>query len=144
MTSSPFENLLERNEREKVELEKAKANRALRNNKNGDKTEKGETLKEKKKLILNSIENPQQVRQIMRGQYAQAANKHMMKIGSSVDYVRGGGMSNVPVTQWSICMRLLLNFRCVLLASRPVYSEPARRARVRSWIFFLLCFVIYF
>ncbi|GBN47180.1 hypothetical protein AVEN_75225-1 [Araneus ventricosus] len=59
MTSySPFKNLLEENEKEKVELEEAKANRALKNNKNFDKTEKGKTLKVKKKLILNSIENP--------------------------------------------------------------------------------------
>ncbi|GBM05580.1 hypothetical protein AVEN_159635-1, partial [Araneus ventricosus] len=35
----------------------------------------------------------------MRGQYAQAANKHMMKIGCSVDYVRSGGMRNVPATK---------------------------------------------
>ncbi|GBN97982.1 hypothetical protein AVEN_226199-1 [Araneus ventricosus] len=55
MTSSPFKNLLERNEKEKVELEEAKANRALKNNKNGDKTKKGKTLKAKKKFILNSI-----------------------------------------------------------------------------------------
>ncbi|GBM55650.1 hypothetical protein AVEN_203959-1 [Araneus ventricosus] len=58
ITSSPFKNLLEKNEKEKVELEEAKANRALKNNKNGDKTKKGKTLKAKKKLILNSIENP--------------------------------------------------------------------------------------
>ncbi|GBM97984.1 hypothetical protein AVEN_244076-1 [Araneus ventricosus] len=53
--SSPFKNLLEKNEEEKVELEEAKANRALKNNKNGDKTKKGKTLKAKKKFILNSI-----------------------------------------------------------------------------------------
>ncbi|GBL76262.1 repressor of the inhibitor of the protein kinase, partial [Araneus ventricosus] len=58
MTSSPFKNLLERNEKEKVDLEEAKVNRALKNNKNGDKTKKGKALKSKKKLILNSIENP--------------------------------------------------------------------------------------
>ncbi|GBN87364.1 hypothetical protein AVEN_125272-1 [Araneus ventricosus] len=58
MTSSTFKNLLEKNEKEKVELEKAKANRVLKNNKNGDKTKKGKALKAKKKLILNSIENP--------------------------------------------------------------------------------------
>ncbi|GBM32472.1 hypothetical protein AVEN_136047-1 [Araneus ventricosus] len=33
MTSSPFKNLLEKNEKEKIELEEAKANRALKNNK---------------------------------------------------------------------------------------------------------------
>ncbi|GBM02936.1 hypothetical protein AVEN_269854-1 [Araneus ventricosus] len=43
MTSSPFKNLLEKNEKEKVELEEAKANRALKNNKIGDKTKKGKT-----------------------------------------------------------------------------------------------------
>ncbi|GBL83385.1 hypothetical protein AVEN_110692-1 [Araneus ventricosus] len=48
----------------------------------------------------------------MRGQYSQAANTHMMKIGCSVDYVRSGGMRNVPVTKAvSICMRLLINFQ---------------------------------
>ncbi|GBL78343.1 hypothetical protein AVEN_42870-1 [Araneus ventricosus] len=35
----------------------------------------------------------------MKGQYAQAANKNMMKIGSNVHYVRSGGMRNVPVTK---------------------------------------------
>ncbi|GBL89174.1 hypothetical protein AVEN_255287-1 [Araneus ventricosus] len=58
MTSSPFKNLLEKNEKEEIELEEAKANRALKKNKNGGKTKKGKALKAKKKLILNSIENP--------------------------------------------------------------------------------------
>ncbi|GBM30634.1 hypothetical protein AVEN_18323-1 [Araneus ventricosus] len=58
MTSSPFKNVLEKNEKEKVELEEARANRAFQNNKNGDKTKKVKTLKAKKTLILNSIENP--------------------------------------------------------------------------------------
>lgn len=58
MTSSPLKNLLEKKEKEKVELEEAKANRALKENKNGDKIKKGKTLKAKKKLLLNSIENP--------------------------------------------------------------------------------------
>ncbi|GBM43120.1 hypothetical protein AVEN_222175-1 [Araneus ventricosus] len=58
MTSSPFQNLLEKNEKEKVELEEAKASRVFKKNKNGDKTEKGKALKAKKKLILNFIENP--------------------------------------------------------------------------------------
>ncbi|GBM32470.1 hypothetical protein AVEN_136046-1 [Araneus ventricosus] len=35
----------------------------------------------------------------MRGQYAHPANKRMMKIGCNVDYVRSGGMRNVPVTK---------------------------------------------
>ncbi|GBM51173.1 hypothetical protein AVEN_254590-1 [Araneus ventricosus] len=49
MTSSPFKHLLEKNVQEKVELEEAKANRALKKNKNGDKIKKGKTLKAKKK-----------------------------------------------------------------------------------------------
>ncbi|GBO17864.1 hypothetical protein AVEN_262559-1 [Araneus ventricosus] len=57
MTSSSFKNLLEKNEKENVELEEAKANRALKKNKSGDKTKKGKAQKAKKKLILNSIEN---------------------------------------------------------------------------------------
>ncbi|GBM92354.1 hypothetical protein AVEN_12413-1, partial [Araneus ventricosus] len=35
----------------------------------------------------------------MRAQNAQAANKHMMKIGSSVDYVWSNGMRNIPFTK---------------------------------------------
>ncbi|GBM43496.1 hypothetical protein AVEN_9450-1 [Araneus ventricosus] len=58
MTSSPFKNLLEKNEKEEVELEEAKANRVFKKNKNGNKTKKGKALKGKKKLILNFIENP--------------------------------------------------------------------------------------
>ncbi|GBM28548.1 hypothetical protein AVEN_70141-1 [Araneus ventricosus] len=46
MSSSSFKNLLEK--KEKVELEEAKANRALKKNKNGDKTEKGKSPKQKK------------------------------------------------------------------------------------------------
>ncbi|GBM16042.1 hypothetical protein AVEN_108621-1 [Araneus ventricosus] len=66
----------------------------------------------------------------MRGQYAQAANKHMMKIGSSVDYVKSGGMRNVPVTKavehlYATTAKFL---GCVLLASCPVYSYPPRRS----------------
>ncbi|GBM50665.1 hypothetical protein AVEN_45941-1 [Araneus ventricosus] len=58
MTSSPFKNLLEKNEKGEVELEEAKASRVFKKNKNGDKTKKGKAMKAKKKLILNSIENP--------------------------------------------------------------------------------------
>ncbi|GBO44565.1 hypothetical protein AVEN_72999-1 [Araneus ventricosus] len=58
ISSFPFKNLLKKNEKEKVELEEAKANRVFKKNKNGDKTKKGKALKGKKKLILNSIENP--------------------------------------------------------------------------------------
>ncbi|GBM31211.1 hypothetical protein AVEN_193343-1 [Araneus ventricosus] len=46
MTSSPFKNLFEK--KEKVELEAAKANRALKKNKNGNKTEKGKALSKEK------------------------------------------------------------------------------------------------
>ncbi|GBN36716.1 hypothetical protein AVEN_232663-1 [Araneus ventricosus] len=62
----------------------------------------------------------------MRGQYAQAANKHMMKIGSSVDYVRSGGMRNVPVTKAveHLYATTAKFSGCVLLASRPPYSFP--------------------
>ncbi|GBM21816.1 hypothetical protein AVEN_214843-1 [Araneus ventricosus] len=123
MTSSPFKNSLEK--KEKVELEEAKANRVFKKNKIGDKTKKGKALKAKKKLILNSIENPVPSTSSANneGAICQAANTHVMKIGCSVDYVKSGGMRNV---QWSICMRLLLNFQgvFVLLASRPAYSYP--------------------
>ncbi|GBN78910.1 hypothetical protein AVEN_223556-1 [Araneus ventricosus] len=97
MTSSPLKNLLEKNEKEKVELKEAKANRVFKQN--GDKTEEGKALKAKKKLILNSIENPVTSTSSTKneGQYAQVANTHMMQIGSRVDYVRSGGMRSVPV-----------------------------------------------
>ncbi|GBN85096.1 hypothetical protein AVEN_258298-1 [Araneus ventricosus] len=42
MTSSPFKDLFEENEKEKVELEEAKANRVFKKNKNGDITKKRE------------------------------------------------------------------------------------------------------
>ncbi|KAG8237396.1 hypothetical protein J437_LFUL013032 [Ladona fulva] len=58
MTSSPLKDLLEKKQREKEELDEAKANRNLKKNKNGDKIKKGKILKGKKKLILNSNENP--------------------------------------------------------------------------------------
>ncbi|GBN37729.1 hypothetical protein AVEN_11873-1 [Araneus ventricosus] len=60
----------------------------------------------------------------MRGQYAQAANKHIMKIGSSVDYVRSGVMRNVPVTKIVTTAKFS---GCELLASCPAYSYPPRR-----------------
>ncbi|GBM65069.1 hypothetical protein AVEN_86720-1 [Araneus ventricosus] len=100
MTSSPFKNLLEKNEKEKVELEEAKTNRVFKKNKNGDKTKKGKSLKAKKKTYSEFLSKTQflhQVRQIMRGEYAQSADTHMMKIGSTVDYVRSGGMRNATV-----------------------------------------------
>ncbi|GBN99129.1 hypothetical protein AVEN_239003-1 [Araneus ventricosus] len=55
----------------------------------------------------------------------------MMMIGSSVDYVRSGGMRNVPVTKavehlYATTAKFSL---CVLLASRPAYSDPPRRRR---------------
>ncbi|GBN96306.1 hypothetical protein AVEN_166179-1 [Araneus ventricosus] len=59
MTSSPFKDSLEKNE-ERIELEEAKANRVFKKDKNWDKTKKRKrkALKAKKKLILNSVENP--------------------------------------------------------------------------------------
>ncbi|GBN27719.1 hypothetical protein AVEN_201054-1 [Araneus ventricosus] len=70
----------------------------------------------------------------MRGQYSQAANTHMMKIGSSVDYVRGGGMRNVPVTKAVEHLYATTDkfSGCVLLASRPAYSYPPRRCFTRK------------
>ncbi|GBN13525.1 hypothetical protein AVEN_1117-1 [Araneus ventricosus] len=53
----------------------------------------------------------------------------MMMIGSSVDYVRSGGMRNVPVTkavEHSYATTAKFS-GCVLLASRPAYSYPPRR-----------------
>ncbi|GBM61331.1 hypothetical protein AVEN_9600-1 [Araneus ventricosus] len=72
----------------------------------------------------------------MRGQYSQAANKHMMKIGSSVDYVRNGGMRNVPVTKaMENLYAITAKFSgCVLLTSRAAYSYPPRRnSRITWW-----------
>ncbi|GBN46629.1 hypothetical protein AVEN_191635-1 [Araneus ventricosus] len=53
----------------------------------------------------------------------------MMMIGSSVDYVRSGGMRNVPVTkavEHSYATTAKFS-GCVNLASRPAYSYPPRR-----------------
>lgn len=58
MTSSPVKNVLKEKVERARELEEAKANRAAMKNKNGAKTKKGQTLKAKKKLILNCIDNP--------------------------------------------------------------------------------------
>ncbi|GBN15681.1 hypothetical protein AVEN_194069-1 [Araneus ventricosus] len=74
--------------KEKVELEEAKANRVFNKNKNGDKTKKKKSPEIKEKTyfeFLSKTQFLQQVRQIMRGQIAQTANTHMMKIGPSVD-----------------------------------------------------------
>ncbi|GBL91806.1 hypothetical protein AVEN_172734-1 [Araneus ventricosus] len=51
-------------------------------------------------------------------------------IGSSVDYVRSGGMRNVPVTKAveHLYATTAKFSGCVLLASRPSYSYPPRRA----------------
>ncbi|GBN08527.1 hypothetical protein AVEN_5835-1 [Araneus ventricosus] len=53
----------------------------------------------------------------------------MMMIGSSVDYVRSGGMRNVPVAKavehWYATTTKFSGY--VLLASRPAYSYPPRR-----------------
>ncbi|GBM35923.1 hypothetical protein AVEN_244987-1 [Araneus ventricosus] len=53
----------------------------------------------------------------------------MMMIGSSVDYVRSGGMRNVPVTKAveHLYATTAKFSGCVLLASRPAYSYPPRR-----------------
>ncbi|GBO31998.1 hypothetical protein AVEN_145205-1 [Araneus ventricosus] len=53
-------------------------------------------------------------------------------IGSSVDYVRSGGMRNVPVTKAveHLYATIAKFSGCVLLASRPAYSYPPRRGKV--------------
>ncbi|GBL90325.1 hypothetical protein AVEN_35686-1, partial [Araneus ventricosus] len=53
----------------------------------------------------------------------------MMMIVSSVDYVRSGGMRNVPVTKAveHLYVTTAKFSGCVLLASRPAYSYPPRR-----------------
>ncbi|GBM59618.1 hypothetical protein AVEN_218930-1 [Araneus ventricosus] len=102
MISSPFKNLFEKNEEEKVELVEAKANRVLMNNKNGDKTKKRKTMKAKKKLILNSIENPVPSTSSANNEGTicpgceQTYDEDWMQCGY---YVRSGGMRNVPVTK---------------------------------------------
>ncbi|GBM57202.1 hypothetical protein AVEN_29955-1 [Araneus ventricosus] len=57
----------------------------------------------------------------------------MIMIGSSVDYVRSGGMRNVPVTKAvEHLYATTAKFKgCVLLASRPAYSYPPRRGHPR-------------
>ncbi|GBM10423.1 hypothetical protein AVEN_263339-1 [Araneus ventricosus] len=57
MTSSPFKNLLEKNKKEKVKLEEAKANLIPKKNKNGDKTEKGKDPS-KEKTHSEFYQNP--------------------------------------------------------------------------------------
>ncbi|GBM64088.1 hypothetical protein AVEN_70509-1, partial [Araneus ventricosus] len=53
----------------------------------------------------------------------------MMMIGSSMDYVKIGGMRNVPVTKAveHLYATTAKVSGCVLLASRPAYSYPPRR-----------------
>ncbi|GBL89178.1 hypothetical protein AVEN_255291-1 [Araneus ventricosus] len=53
----------------------------------------------------------------------------MIMIGSSVDYVRSGGMRNVPVTKAveHLYATTAKFSECVLSASRPAYSYPPRR-----------------
>ncbi|GBL96817.1 hypothetical protein AVEN_118942-1 [Araneus ventricosus] len=55
-------------------------------------------------------------------------------IGSSVDYVRSGGMRNVPVTKAveHLYATTIKFSACVILASRPAYSYPPRRVRVKT------------
>ncbi|GBO20448.1 hypothetical protein AVEN_239976-1 [Araneus ventricosus] len=75
-----------------------------------------------------SIKFLQQVRQIMREQIAQAANTHMMKIGSSVDCKEWWhekcssyeGSEHLYATTAKFSARVLLD-------SRPAYSYPPRR-----------------
>ncbi|GBM09890.1 hypothetical protein AVEN_241215-1 [Araneus ventricosus] len=69
----------------------------------------------------------------MRGQYAQAASKHMMKFGSRVDYVKSGGMRNVPVTKAveHLYATTAKSSGCIVLASRPACSYPPRRTTSR-------------
>ncbi|GBL88932.1 hypothetical protein AVEN_159022-1 [Araneus ventricosus] len=52
----------------------------------------------------------------------------MMKIGSSVDYVRSGGMRNAPVTKAveHLYATTVKFSGCVLLASRPAYAYSPR------------------
>ncbi|GBN01439.1 hypothetical protein AVEN_62973-1 [Araneus ventricosus] len=56
----------------------------------------------------------------------------MMMIGSSVDYVRSGGMRNVPVRkEVEHLYATTAKFSgCVLLASRPAYSYTPRRCDI--------------
>ncbi|GBM33718.1 hypothetical protein AVEN_47028-1 [Araneus ventricosus] len=139
MISSLFKHFLEENEKEKVELEEAKANRVFKKNKNGDKTRKRRALKAKKKLILNSIDNPVLSRSSTNngGQYSQDENTHMMKIGCSVDYVRSGGTRNVPVTKAvSICMQLLLIFRVSTFGLTSYVLLPATLGKSTYLAFF--------
>ncbi|GBM09536.1 hypothetical protein AVEN_211200-1, partial [Araneus ventricosus] len=53
----------------------------------------------------------------------------MMMIGSSADYVRSGGMRNVPVTKAveHLYATTAKFSECVLLASRPTYCYPPRQ-----------------
>ncbi|GBM38218.1 hypothetical protein AVEN_8280-1 [Araneus ventricosus] len=59
----------------------------------------------------------------------------MMMIGSSVDYVRSGGMRNVPVTKAveHLYATTAKFSGCVILASRPAYSYPPRRVRDQEY-----------
>ena len=57
MTLFPFKNVLKEKVQAERELEEAKVNRVAIKNKNGAKTIKRQTLKTKKKLILNCIDN---------------------------------------------------------------------------------------
>ncbi|GBM87832.1 hypothetical protein AVEN_27057-1 [Araneus ventricosus] len=116
MTSSSFTNLLEENEKENVELEEAKAKRALKKNKNGEKIKKGKAQGAKKKLILNSVENTVPSK-------SSANNEGTIFPGCEQTYDE----------DWIQCIVFVLYATttkfsgCVLLASRPAYSYPPRR-----------------
>ncbi|GBM27153.1 hypothetical protein AVEN_202361-1, partial [Araneus ventricosus] len=64
----------------------------------------------------------------MRGQIAQAASTHIMKIGSSVDYKEWWHekYSNYEGSEHLYAITAKFS-ECVLLASRPAYSYPPRR-----------------
>ncbi|GBO00257.1 hypothetical protein AVEN_164937-1 [Araneus ventricosus] len=59
----------------------------------------------------------------------------MMMIGFRVDYVRSGGMRNVPVTKAveHLYATTAKFSGCVLLASRPSYSYPPHRNNNRTF-----------
>ncbi|GBN21499.1 hypothetical protein AVEN_159698-1 [Araneus ventricosus] len=60
---------------------------------------------------------------------------NMTMIGSSVDYVRSGGMRNVPVTKAveHLYATTAKFSGCVILASRTAYSYPPRRTLLGVW-----------
>ena len=104
------------------------------------KFKKDKLWKQRKNLfwVVSTTQFPQQVQQTMRRQYAQAANNHMMKIASSVDYIRSGGMRTDEDTM--VMEHLYVTTAkfsgLVLLDSGSAYSYPPCRIRVRICYFF--------